>query len=180
MPLFCFISFEKGLQTLIFLQWWLHFRFALCMLSDPVHLDPLPHPPPFAGSRSNPRPPVDVLASPRSPLYPIQHPSPNALSSPSPPLDLCLMCSAQLCVYAMYIVWTLLSTPSRPPPTTTTISPSRIRIVSLSATWIYPDPLRSTWLSLFTSETGKARDRSCTEQRILVGPDWSEANVKLR
>lgn len=115
MPLFCFISFEKGLQTLIFLQWWLHFRFALCMLSDPVHLDPLPHPPPFAGSWSNPRPPVDVLASPRSPLYPIQHPSPNALSSPSPPLDLCLMCSAQLCVYAMYIVWTLLSTPSLPP-----------------------------------------------------------------
>lgn len=91
----------------MFFQWWLHFRFALaCCL---IHLDP----------RSlNPSPPSRSWLNHglllmywllHVPLCPIQHPSPNALS-----FSTCVSCSAQLYVYAMYIVWTLLSAPYLP------------------------------------------------------------------
>lgn len=108
-------------------------QICSCMLSDPVHLDPR-SPNPISLSLPTrlapqklvePRPPVDVLACPRSS---VSHPAP--ISKCLVLLDLCLMCSAQLCVYAMYIVWTLLSA--------SPLSPLLTSALSLSATWIYP------------------------------------------
>lgn len=96
MPLYVSLVF-KGTKSHVFALV-VALQTCSCMLSYPVHLDP---------------PPPQRLATCGRPGFssflciPIQHPSSRCLVL----FSLCVMCSAQLCVCAMYIVWTPLSAP---------------------------------------------------------------------
>jgi len=128
-------------------------QICSCMLSDPVHLVPRTLTLPLS-KLVEPRSPVDVLASP---FTSVSHPAP--ISKCLVRLNLCLMCSAQLCLYAMYIVRTLLSA--------SPISSSHICIVSLCDLDLPPF---STLLSLLQKDRTftKSPNPHFTQQQMSV------------
>lgn len=89
------------------------------------------------------------------PLCPIQHPFSKCLVL----LNLCLMCSAQLCMYAMYIVWTRLSA----------LPFSHLHCLSLRPGFT-PRPPPSPFPLYFPcyNKTGTCQIYSCPKLQILI------------